>query len=103
MSKLIYYTQLIFIKPGGEETFHAFEDQVLPLLKAHNGDLMYRIRPKKDAFVEHSKDLPYEVHLVSFDSKDDFMGYAKDPKRLDAMELKNKSVEKIVLIEGFEL
>jgi len=103
MSQMIYYTQLIFIKPGCEETFHAFEDQVLPLLKAHNGDLIYRIRPNEDVFIESSKDLPYEIHLVSFGTKADFEGYAKDPKRLGAIELKNQSVEKIVLIEGFEL
>ena len=100
---MIYYTQLIFIKPGFEQEFHAFEDKVLPLLKAHNGQLIYRIRPTENVFIESSQQLPYEIHLVSFDSKADFEGYKVDPKRMDYIELKNKSVEKTILIEGLAL
>lgn len=97
---MIYYTQLIFIKEGQEETFHAFEENVLPLLKKHNGELMYRIRPDHNSIIEMSQQLPYEIHLVSFGSKADFENYVKDPNRLSFMEMKNKSVEKIMLIEG---
>jgi hypothetical protein len=100
---MIYYTQLIFIKPGREQEFHAFEEKVLPLLKPHNGQLIYRIRPAESAFIESNQELPYEIHLVSFGGKDDFEGYKVDPKRLEYMELKNQSVEKIVLIEGVAL
>ena len=100
---MIYYTQLIFIKKGREEEFHAFEEKVLPLLNEHNGELVYRIRPDKNAFVESSSDLPYEIHLVTFGNKSDFEGYKVDPKRLAFMEMKNNSVENIILIEGFAL
>lgn len=100
---MIYYTQLIFIKPGCEQEFHAFEDKVLPLLKGHNGELIYRIRPDKSSFVESSRELPYEIHLVTFGSKADFEGYKTDPKRVAFMEMKNNSVENIILIEGFAL
>jgi hypothetical protein len=103
MTEMIYYTQLIFIKPGCEQEFHAFEEKVLPLLEGHNGDLVYRIRPDKSAFVESSRELPYEIHLVTFGSKTDFEGYKNDPRRLDFIEMKNNSVEKMILIEGFEL
>jgi hypothetical protein len=97
---MIYYTQLIFVIKGQEELFHSFEDKVLPLLKEHNGDLVYRVRPDKESFIEASAKLPYEIHLVTFPDRTDFDGYAKDPRRLEAMELKNKSVEKIILVEG---
>ena len=100
---MIYYTQLIFIKPGCEEEFHAFEEKVLPLLKGHNGVLIYRIRPAKSAFIESSRELPYEIHLVTFGDKADFERYKNDPKRQDFIEMKNNSVEKIILIEGFAL
>ncbi|MBD1365258.1 DUF1330 domain-containing protein [Mucilaginibacter sp. ZT4R22] len=100
---MLYYTQLIFIKPGCEAEFHAFEDKVLPLLKDHNGTLLYRIRPNASAFVESCQELPYEIHLVTFSSKADFEGYKTDPKRLAFMEMKDRSVEKIVLIEGVVL
>jgi hypothetical protein len=100
---MIYYTQLIFIKPGCEQEFHAFEEKVLPLLKDHNGELVYRVRPDKGAFIESSRELPYEIHLVTFASKNDFEGYKIDPKRLSFMEMKNNSVENIILIEGIAL
>ena len=100
---MIYYTQLIFIKPGREQEFHAFEDKVLPLLKNHNAELVYRIRPAANAFVEANAELPYEIHMVTFGSKDDFNAYSADPKRLEFMDMKQNSVEKIILIEGFVL
>lgn len=100
---MIYYTQLIFIKSGREQEFHAFEDKVLPLLKSHNAELVYRIRPNENAFVEASAELPYEIHLVTFGGKGDFKAYAADPRRLEFMEMKNNSVEKIILIEGLAL
>jgi antibiotic biosynthesis monooxygenase (ABM) superfamily enzyme len=100
---MIYYTQLIFIKPGCEAEFLAFEDKVLPLLANHNGTLVYRIRPGASAFVESSEPLPYEIHLVTFTGKADFEAYKMDPKRLAFMEMKDRSVEKIVLIEGVAL
>jgi hypothetical protein len=100
---MIYYTQLIFIKPGCEAEFQAFEDKVLPLLDDHNAVLVYRIRPDASAFVASSKPLPYEIHFVTFGSKADFEGYKTDPKRLAFMEMKDRSVERIVLIEGVAL
>lgn len=100
---MIYYTQLIFIKPGCEQEFHAFEDKVLPLLQAHNGELIYRIRPDANAFVVNIQAQPYEIHVVTFGSKEDFKNYAADPKRLAFMEMKERSVERVVLIEGVAL
>jgi hypothetical protein len=100
---MIYYTQLIFIKPGREQEFHAFEDKVLPLLKSHNGELVYRLRPAESTYVEANAELPYEIHIVTFGDKADFKQYAADPRRLAFMEMKNNSVEKIILIEGFAL
>jgi hypothetical protein len=100
---MIYYTQLIFVKKGAEADFNAFEEKVLPLLKNHNGTLIYRLRPDAGNIIESSRELPYEIHLVSFGSKADFEKYKNDPKRLAFMELKNGSIEKAVLIEGIEL
>ena len=100
---MIYYTQLIFIRPGCEEDFDAFEDKVLPLLKAHNGQLLYRVRPAESAFIESNAEQPYEIHIVTFNDKADFESYKTNPKRLGFMELKNRSVERMILIEGVAL
>jgi hypothetical protein len=97
---MVYYTQLIFIKTGKEAEFHAFEHHVLPLLSDYNGELVYRIRPDGNSFVAAADELPYEIHLVTFKSGGDFENYKNDPRRLAFMDLKNRSVEKIILIEG---
>lgn len=97
---MLYYTQFIYIKPGREEQFHLFEEKVLPLLARYNGSLLYRVRPGRGAVVETSVEYPYEVHLVAFESKEDFMAYANDDERKKYLALKNESVEKVILIEG---
>ena len=100
---MIYYTQLIFIKKGKEDAFNAFEEKVLPLLGAHEGELIYRLRPGAASLIAGSGQLPYEIHLVSFTCKADFEDYKNDPKRLAFTEEKNNSVEKVMLIEGAEI
>jgi hypothetical protein len=97
---MIYFTQLIFIREGKEDTFHAFEDQVLPLLQRHNGELIYRVRPPKSAVIATTLEYPYEIHLVSFTDREGFEAYRDDPERLKHMHLKDESVERIMLIEG---
>jgi hypothetical protein len=97
---MLYYLQLIYVKKGCEQAFHDFEEKVLPLLADHNGELIYRIRPDEKSFIASSRELPYEIHLVTFKSKADFENYGKDPARLAFVDLKNNSVEKIILVEG---
>jgi uncharacterized protein (DUF1330 family) len=100
---MIYFTQLIFLKPGCEQQFDLFEEKVIPLLKDHNGELIYRIRPDKSSVVEGNRELPYEIHLIAFKSKVDFEYYKNDPERLNFIELRNNSVKNVILIEGREI
>jgi hypothetical protein len=97
---MVYYTQVIFVKQGQEEQFNLFESYVLPLLERHNGILLYRVRPTDDCVIETAMNKPYEVHLVSFPTREDFESYSKDNDRLKYMDLKNASIEKAMLIEG---
>ena len=97
---MIYYTQIIFVKEGQEHVFHAFEDAVLPLLERHNGTLIYRVRPPKSAVIATNFNHPYEIHLVSFTDRLSFEDYRDDPERLKHMQLKDESVERVILIEG---
>ncbi len=100
---MLYYTQLIYIKPGREETFHRFEDHVLPLLEKYNGKLVLRWRRIEGCVIETSFGNPYEIHVVSFETADDFTNYKNDKTRMEYLPLKDESVEKIVLIEGKQL
>ncbi len=100
---MLFYTQLIYIKPGREETFLRFEDHVLPLLEKYNGKLLLRWRQTDGCVVETGIGDPYEIHLVSFETIEDFRNYANDKTRLEYLPLKDESVAKIVLIEGKQL
>jgi hypothetical protein len=97
---MICFTQLIYLKPGCEKVFHQFEDCVLPLLDKHRGTLLYRARPAADVIIESKIGLPYEIHLVSFESSDDFNAYMDDEDRKRHLYLKENSVEKVILVEG---
>ena len=100
---MIYYTQVIFIKDGQEEIFHSFEDNVLPLLHRHNGELIYRVRPTVSSVIATAFGYPYEIHLVAFADRKGFEDYRDDPQRLEFMQLKNDSVDRVILIEGHAL
>jgi hypothetical protein len=60
-----YVTQLVYLNPGKEDTFHEFEDAVLPLLEKYEGELLLRLRPGADNVVAGSLETPYEVQRLS--------------------------------------
>ena len=93
---MLYITQFIFIKEGQENTFNEFEALAIPLLEKYNGRVVYRIRPTKDAFISANDELPYEIHLVSFNSENDFENFSKDKDRNDFIHLKNISVKSVL-------
>lgn len=100
---MLYFTQLIYIKEGREEIFHQFEDIALPLIAKYNGRLLLRIRPSGDAFIESAIEQPYEIHLVEFESENDFTNFANDEERKRFLHLKEQSIHAAVLIKGQKL
>ncbi|HWA07014.1 MAG TPA: DUF1330 domain-containing protein [Ignavibacteria bacterium] len=100
MSKLTI-TQLIYLNDGSAKDFLEYESIVLPLLEKYNGKLELRIRPAKDNFVypgPNEGELPYEVHIVSFETKDDYLRFKNDPVRIKNQDLLKNSVKKITVI-----
>lgn len=100
---MLYYTQLIYVTPGKEDTFLAFEEKVLPFLEKHNGSLLLRIRPDSEVVIESLVEVPYEIHLVTFQTRKDFENYANDEERHKYLHLKKDSINKVLLIEGNEI
>lgn len=100
---MIYITQIIYVKPGQEGTFHEFENVAMPLISKYNGTLMLRIRPTGDVIIENNIDPPYEVHLVSFNSERDLENYMKADERREFLHLKQDSVQSAILIKGWKL
>lgn len=100
---MIYLTQLIFIKESKEDTFNEFENFAIPLLQKYGGEIIYRIRPEKSNFINESKETPYEVHFISFNSNEDFTDFMNDKKRLEFIHLKNESIKSTILVKGEKL
>ena len=67
------------------------------------GRLLLRVRPQEDAFIENSIDKPYEIHLVEFDSEQDFINFMHDEDRKKFLHLKEQSIELSVLYKGEKL
>jgi hypothetical protein len=97
---MIHLTQLIYVHEGREATFGTFEDTVLPLLARHNGELLLRLRPQPGSWIAGSVEMPYEIHVVRFDSEEDLARYSGDEDRRRVLPLKEESVRKVVLIKG---
>lgn len=100
---MIYITQLIFIDENEKESFLEFEDKVLPLLKKFKGKLLYRLRPKEEEYIFSNEDKPYEIHIVSFETENDFEEYMNDDERKKYLYLKEKSIKSASLIKGVKI
>ncbi|MEO5975936.1 MAG: DUF1330 domain-containing protein [Chryseolinea sp.] len=101
--KMIYITQLIYIKEGQEKVFNQFEDIAIPTIAKYNGRLLFRVRPTHDTFIEISIDQPYEIHFVEFDAEDDFNNFMKDGERKKFLHLKEQSIKSVWLVKGAKL
>ena len=99
----IYITQLIYIKDGKEDIFNQFESIAIPAIAKYKGKLLLRVRPDENAFIEHSMDKPYEIHLATFPTDEDFQRFMHDEERKRFLHLKEEAIQSIVLIKGNEL
>ena len=100
---MIHLTQLIYIKEGQENIFNEFESVAIPIISKYNGRLTLRIRPEKESFIEANIEQPYEVHLVEFDTEEDFENFKRDEERKQFLHLKEQSIRTSILIKGEKL
>ena len=100
---MIFITQLIYIVPGQEEIFHLFEELAIPIILKYNGRLLLRIRPDENSFVESHIDKPYEIHLVEFDTVQDFENFKLDEERKKFLHLKEASIRSSIMIQGLKI
>lgn len=100
---MIYITQLIYLIAGQEPVFDQFEDIAIPLISKYNGRLLFRVRPEEHSFIEHHIDRPYEIHLVEFDTEQDFENFKQDEERKRFLHLKEQSIKASILIQGTKI
>ena len=92
--------QLVYLRPGQQATFDAFEDTALARVVAHGGEILARLRAGPVALIAGSLEPPDEVHIISFPDRDAFARYAADPERQRVLHLKDAAVRTTWLIEG---
>jgi len=97
---MIYITQLIYIISGQENIFDQFENIAIPIISKYNGRLLLRVRPDDNSFINHHMEIPYEIHLVEFDTEQDFENFKKDEERKRFLHLKEQSIKASILIQG---
>lgn len=97
---MLFITQLIYLKEGQEAIFHQFEDIAIPTILKYNGQLLLRVRPTENTFIEANIEKPYEIHLVEFVTEEDFVNFMKDEERKRFLHLKEESIKSVVLIKG---
>jgi hypothetical protein len=73
------------VPPDGVASFQAYEEAVLPLLSELGGVLERRLR---------NSDSTIEVHIVSFDSDQNFQRFRSDPRRASFTHLFEASAAK---------
>lgn len=100
---MIFIMQLIYLKDRQEEIFHQFEDVARPIISKYNGKLLLRIRPGKASIIEAGIDAPYEIHLVEFETENDFTNFMQDEERKQFVHLKNQSIKEVILIKGIKI
>lgn len=97
---MIYITQLIYIHEKMEAVFEEFEQMAMPLISKYNGKLLLRLRPDASALIGGEMEKPYEIHLVEFDSQDDFDRFCQDEERKRFLHLKEQSVRTSIMIQS---
>ena len=100
---MIFITQLIYIKEGQESVFDQFESIAIPSIPKYNGRLLFRLRPTNETYIESDFEKPYEIHMVEFDTENDFANYMHDEERKKFLHLKEQSIKSAMLIKGSRL
>ena len=100
---MIYITQLIYLKEGQENIFNQFEDVAMPIIQKYNGKLLLRIKTEKTSIIEANIESPYEIHLVEFETENDFKNFMQDEERKQFVHLKNQSIKEVILIKGIKI
>jgi antibiotic biosynthesis monooxygenase (ABM) superfamily enzyme len=95
---MVYLTQLVYLHPDKHAAFEAFENVAIPLISKYRGRLLLRLRPDASCVVQAGIEVPYELHVVSFDSEADLNAFTQGPQRQQVLHLKNESVRHSILL-----
>jgi hypothetical protein len=61
------------------------------------------LRTTDASFIEYHMDKPYEIHLVKFDTEQDFQNFGNDADRKEFLHLKEQSIKSVLMIKDTKL
>jgi hypothetical protein len=86
---------MLWAAPGEQRALIEYEDRVLALLPAHEGELLSRVRSLDGE--------PFEVQLLRFASEQALTSYTDDPLRLELSELRNRAIARTEVLRVSEV
>ena len=92
----------LWIHPGQEAAFEAFERQAARIMARHKGRIDSAIRMTPPDGAGPNDATPYEVHVVSFPDKAAWEAYGQDPETLKLREKRGKIIARTALMMGQE-
>ena len=90
----------LFIHPGQEAAFRAFESQALARFRAHGGEVLAAFRPQPNA---DGAPIPYEIHILRIGSADAFAAYRADPALLALADLRGQAIARTEIFLSLEI
>ena len=75
------------------------KEALLPHLQKLGGKLLYRFRPNEKSIMHSDGDPPYEIHIITFNSKEELQNYLENDERKKYLHLKEDSVSTILSIK----
>ncbi len=96
--KLVLVASL-YVNPGCEEEFERYEAAAARIMRRHGGAVERRIAVSPDS----DRNLPYEVHVVSFPNRESFDAYRADCELQGLAELHARAIRETVVWFGSDL
>jgi hypothetical protein len=93
----------IWIRPGREEAFEAFEQEAARRMAIHGGRIDAAVRTAPNGLATGPEEATaYEVHIVSFPDKAAADAYADDPANMAAREERAGIIALTMVVPGRE-
>ena len=98
MRSPIYRVVSLWVRPGAVAEFEAYERKAARIMRRYGGSIEKAIRTGQ----EHSPDIPFEIHLVSFPDEDQFAAYRADPELSSLAADRESAILKTVVVPGVD-
>lgn len=90
----------LYIHPGQEAAFRAYEEQALAHFRGHGGEVLAAFRPQPDA---SDQPTPDEIHLLRIGSQEEFAAFRADSALLALADLRTQAIAKTEIFVSQEI